>query len=364
MRAAGRYRARPRTTRSAAARRRILIVVAAAALPHRAMPSSPRCSPAAIEAVASSWRGTMPTSPTTIGCGFFDAGNGREDHAARRRPSRRREHPGASARRSRRVVRSMMLRTLKHHRRRLVAESYDVIIIGSGPGGYVTAIRSAQLGLKTAIVEREHLGGICSELGLHPDQGAAALGRDLALRRARQELWPQDRRHGHGRHCRRRRPLAQVSAQRMNGGVGFLMKKNKVDVIWGEAKLTKPNEIVVSKTAKKPMEPQASGAQEHDGRGHLHRQTHHHRHRRAAARAARHRAGRQADLDLLRGDGAEGDAEIAAGHGLGRHRHRVRLLLSHHGRRRDGGRALAAGHAGRGCRDLELRAKSSSRSRA
>ncbi|NER83401.1 MAG: FAD-dependent oxidoreductase, partial [Leptolyngbya sp. SIO1D8] len=46
--------------------------------------------------------------------------------------------------------------------------SYDVIIIGSGPGGYVTAIRSAQLGLKTAIVEREHLGGICLNLGCIP----------------------------------------------------------------------------------------------------------------------------------------------------------------------------------------------------
>src|SRR5690606_5959107 len=46
--------------------------------------------------------------------------------------------------------------------RNSVAENYDVIIIGSGPGGYVTAIRAAQLGLKTAIVEREHLGGICS----------------------------------------------------------------------------------------------------------------------------------------------------------------------------------------------------------
>src|SRR5690606_33363393 len=46
-------------------------------------------------------------------------------------------------------------------------------------------------------------------------------------------------------------------AERMNGGVGLLMKKNKVDIIWGEAKLTKPNEIVVSKTSKKPMEPQA-----------------------------------------------------------------------------------------------------------
>ncbi len=50
----------------------------------------------------------------------------------------------------------------------LMSTAYDVIIIGSGPGGYVTAIRSAQLGLKTAIVEREHLGGICLNWGCIP----------------------------------------------------------------------------------------------------------------------------------------------------------------------------------------------------
>ena len=49
-----------------------------------------------------------------------------------------------------------------------MADSYDVIIIGSGPGGYVTAVRSAQLGFKTAIVEREHLGGICLNWGCIP----------------------------------------------------------------------------------------------------------------------------------------------------------------------------------------------------
>ena len=49
-----------------------------------------------------------------------------------------------------------------------MAENYDVIIIGSGPGGYVTAVRSAQLGFKTAIVEREHLGGICLNWGCIP----------------------------------------------------------------------------------------------------------------------------------------------------------------------------------------------------
>ena len=47
--------------------------------------------------------------------------------------------------------------------------NFDIIIIGSGPGGYVTAIRAAQLGFKTAIIERDYLGGICLELGLHPN---------------------------------------------------------------------------------------------------------------------------------------------------------------------------------------------------
>ncbi len=59
-----------------------------------------------------------------------------------------------------------------------MAENYDVIIIGSGPGGYVAAVRAGQLGLKTAIVEREHLGGICPELGLHSDQGTIAFRRN------------------------------------------------------------------------------------------------------------------------------------------------------------------------------------------
>src|SRR5690606_32513222 len=86
-----------------------------------------------------------------------------EDNAARRRPSRRRKH--ARRRPRARAGRAQDARTL---RRRTVANSYDVIIIGSGPGGYIAAIRAAQLGLKTAVVEREHLAGICSNWGCIP----------------------------------------------------------------------------------------------------------------------------------------------------------------------------------------------------
>ncbi len=132
--------------------------------------------------------------------------------------------------------------------------AYDVIIIGSGPGGYVTAIRASQLGLKTAIIEREHLGGICLNWGCIPTKALlrsaeiyhyATHAKNYGLK-LEGTITPDT-----AEVVKRSRG---VSA-RLNGGVGFLMKKNKVDVIWGEAKITKPGEIVVFRTSKKPMEP-------------------------------------------------------------------------------------------------------------
>lgn len=143
-----------------------------------------------------------------------------------------------------------------------MANSYDVIVIGSGPGGYIAAIRAAQLGLKTAVVEREHLAGICSNWGCIPTK---ALLRSAEV----MHLASHAKNYGlaiEGKISADVKAVVDRSrgiAQRMNAGVGFLMKKNKVDVIWGEAKLTKastgaqPGEIVVGKTSKKPMEPQA-----------------------------------------------------------------------------------------------------------
>ncbi len=136
-----------------------------------------------------------------------------------------------------------------------MANSYDVIIIGSGPGGYVAAIRSAQLGLKTAIVEREHLGGICLNWGCIPTK---------ALLRSADVLDNTNHAKSYGLVLEGsiRPDVSAVVArsrgvsQRLNGGVGFLMKKNKIDVIWGEAKLSKPNEITVSKPTKPPVQPQ------------------------------------------------------------------------------------------------------------
>jgi dihydrolipoamide dehydrogenase len=133
--------------------------------------------------------------------------------------------------------------------------SYDLLIIGSGPGGYVAAIRAAQLGLKTAIVEREHLGGICLNWGCIPTK--ALLRSAEVLHNARHakdfgltlsgEIAPD----GPAVFKRSR----GVSAQ-LNSGVGFLMKKNRIDVIWGEATIDKPGQVTVAATKKPAMQPQ------------------------------------------------------------------------------------------------------------
>ena len=122
--------------------------------------------------------------------------------------------------------------------------TYDLAVIGAGPGGYVAAIRAAQLGLKTAIVEREHLGGICLNWGCIPTK---------ALLRT-SELYHQ---MGHaaefGLACDNLRfDLARVIersrkvAAKLSNGVAYLMKKNKIAVIEGEAKLQGPGKLAVT----------------------------------------------------------------------------------------------------------------------
>lgn len=130
-----------------------------------------------------------------------------------------------------------------------MAESFDIIIIGSGPGGYVTAIRAAQLGFKTAIVERDFLGGICSNWGCIPTK---ALLRSAEIYHYMQHA----KDYGLKADNVSFDPAAVIKrsrgvAGRMNAGVGFLMKKNKISVIWGEATIDAPGKITVkaSKTA-------------------------------------------------------------------------------------------------------------------
>src|SRR5215510_5501424 len=125
----------------------------------------------------------------------------------------------------------------------MAEQSFDIIIIGAGPGDYVTAIRAAQLGFNTAVVERDFLGGICSNWGCIPTK---ALLRSAEI----YHYLTHAKDYGVSAEKVSFDPKAVVDrsrkvAQRMNNGVGFLLKKNKVDVIWGEATLEGGGKVAV-----------------------------------------------------------------------------------------------------------------------
>ncbi|NNM72106.1 dihydrolipoyl dehydrogenase [Enterovirga aerilata] len=152
-----------------------------------------------------------------------------------------------------------------------MAGEYDVIIIGAGPGGYVAAIRSAQLGFKTAVVDREHLGGICLNWGCIPTK---ALLRSAEIFHYMQH--PGD--YGLkiegtvsadiGAVVKRSRGVSR----RLADGVAFLMKKNKIDVIWGEAAIEAaptgggPGKVTVKETKRAEPPKGALGAGSYSGK--------------------------------------------------------------------------------------------------
>jgi len=129
-----------------------------------------------------------------------------------------------------------------------LADSYDVIVMGSGPGGYVCAIRAAQLGLKTAIIERDRLGGICLNWGCIPTK---------ALLRS-SEIWHlMHRLNEYGFSADNMKfditkivERSRKVAQQLSNGVAFLMKKHKITVISGDAKLSGNGQITVVKDGK------------------------------------------------------------------------------------------------------------------
>ena len=125
-----------------------------------------------------------------------------------------------------------------------MAEQYDLIVLGSGPGGYVAAIRAAQLGLKTAIVERENLGGICLNWGCIPTK---------ALLRSAEVFHQMKHAKAYGLAAEKvTADLAAVVARsrgvakQLNQGVTHLMKKNKIAVHMGSGKLVGPGKIEVT----------------------------------------------------------------------------------------------------------------------
>jgi len=142
-----------------------------------------------------------------------------------------------------------------------VAQSFDIIIIGSGPGGYVTAIRAAQLGFKTAIVERAYLGGVCLNWGCIPTKALLRSAEILHYMQHAEHygLAAEKVSYDAGAVVKRSRTVSK----RLNDGVGFLMKKNKVSVIWGEASIDAPGKITVKPvTAAAPKGALGPGAYE------------------------------------------------------------------------------------------------------
>src|ERR1700712_3770323 len=124
--------------------------------------------------------------------------------------------------------------------------SFDVVVIGSGPGGYVTAIRAAQLCFKTAIVEKQHLGGICNNWGCIPTK---------ALLRSAEIYHYMQHAKDYGLSADNisfdiKAVIARSRGvvKRLNSGVEYLMNKNKVSIIWGEAMLDAPGKFTVKKS--------------------------------------------------------------------------------------------------------------------
>ena len=126
-----------------------------------------------------------------------------------------------------------------------MTETYDVIVIGAGPGGYVAAIRAAQLGQKTAIVDKQWLGGVCLNVGCIPSKSLlknAEVAHTLRERGKEFGFSFDNLNLDFSVAFKRSR---QVS-ERLVKGVGFLMKKNKIDVYMGTARLSGPGSVTVT----------------------------------------------------------------------------------------------------------------------
>ncbi|MBM2322193.1 MULTISPECIES: dihydrolipoyl dehydrogenase [Marivita] len=124
-----------------------------------------------------------------------------------------------------------------------MSKSFDMIVIGAGPGGYVAAIRGAQLGLSVAIVEREHLGGICLNWGCIPTKAMLRTSEVFHLMHRAKEFGLKAEGIGYDLDAVVKR--SRGIAKQLNSGVGHLLKKNKVTVLMGEATIPAKGKVQV-----------------------------------------------------------------------------------------------------------------------
>ena len=125
-----------------------------------------------------------------------------------------------------------------------MADSFDVIVVGAGPGGYVCAIRAAQLGLNVAIVEREHLGGICLNWGCIPTKAMLRSAEVFHLMQTAKDFGLKASGVDYDLDAIVKR--SRKIAKQLNSGVGHLLKKNKVTTIMGEARVEGGSSVVVT----------------------------------------------------------------------------------------------------------------------
>ena len=134
-----------------------------------------------------------------------------------------------------------------------MAKEYDVVVLGAGPGGYVAAIRAAQLGLKAAIVEKQYWGGVCLNIGCIPSKALlknAEVAHTLQHRGKDFGFSFDNLKLDYGVAVKRSRQ----NSDRLTKGVGFLMKKNNIAVHMGEARLKSSDTVLVAGADKKPVE--------------------------------------------------------------------------------------------------------------
>ncbi|WBU54052.1 dihydrolipoyl dehydrogenase [Paracoccus sp. SCSIO 75233] len=124
-----------------------------------------------------------------------------------------------------------------------MAQNFDLIVIGAGPGGYVAAIRGAQLGLKVACVEREHLGGICLNWGCIPTKALLRSAEVYHLMERAKDFGLSAEKLGYD--IDKVVDRSRGVAKQLSNGVGHLLKKNKVTVIMGEANIPAPGKVSV-----------------------------------------------------------------------------------------------------------------------
>ena len=136
--------------------------------------------------------------------------------------------------------------------------SYDIIVVGSGPGGYVTAIRASQLGMKTAIVERESLGGICLNWGCIPTKALLKSANvfEYLTHASDYGISVKDPKADFSAMVDRSRGVANG----MSNGIQFLMKKNKIDVLTGTGVIKQGKKVAVIDDKGKTTEYSASKA--------------------------------------------------------------------------------------------------------